>query len=134
MKGVMRFGRKGKLSPRFIGPFEILERVGEVAYRLALPPSLSSVHPVFHVSMLRKYVLDESHIISFDSVALNPDLSFEEEPIAILDRQVRKLRNKDIASVKVQWKNHPVREATWETESEMRATYPHLFKTSGTLF
>ena len=90
----MRFGKKGKLSPRFIGPFEILSRVGEVAYKLALPPSLSAVHPVFHVSMLRKYIPDESHVLSLDSVELGPDLTFEEESIAILDRQVRKLRTK----------------------------------------
>ena len=92
VKGVMRFGKKGKLSPRFIGPFEILSRVGEVAYKLSLPPSLSAVHPVFHVSMLRKYIPDESHVLSLDSVELGPDLTFEEEPIAILDRQIQKLR------------------------------------------
>ncbi|XP_055826394.1 uncharacterized protein LOC129894772 [Solanum dulcamara] len=131
MKGVMRFGRKGKLSPRFIGPFEILARVGEVAYRLALPPSLSTVHNVFHVSMLRKYVPDESHVLSLNSVELGPDLTFEEEPIAILDRQVRKLRTKEIASVKVQWKHRSVGEATWETEADMHAKYPHLFESSG---
>ena len=117
MKGVMRFGKKGKLSLRFIGPFEILSRVGEVAYKLALPPSLSVVHPVFHVSMLRKYIPDESHVLSLDSVELGPNLTFEEEPIAILDRQIRKLRTKEIASVKVQWKHRSVGEATWETES-----------------
>ena len=133
-EGVMRFGKKGKLSPRFIGPFEILSRVGEVAYKLALPPSLSAVHPVFHVSMLRKYIPDESHVISLDSVELGPDLTFEEEPIAILDRQNRKLRTKEIASVKVQWKHRSVREATCETESDMRARYPQLFKASGTFF
>ena len=105
MKGVMRFGKKGKLSPRFIGPFEILSRVGEVAYKLALPPSLSAVHPVFHVSMLRKYISDESHVISLDSAELGPDLTFEEEPIAIMDMQIRKLKTKEIASVKVQWKH-----------------------------
>ena len=115
MKGVMRFGKKGKLIPRFIGPFEILSRVGEVAYKLALPPSLSAIHPVFHVSMLRKYISDESHVISLDSVELGPDLTFEEEPIAILDRQIRKLRTKEIASVKVQWKHRSVGKATWET-------------------
>ena len=126
MKGVMRFGKKGKLSPRFIGPFEILSRVGEVAYKLALPPSLSAVHPVFHVSMLRKYIPDESHVISLDSVELGQDLTFEEEPIAILDRKIRKLRTKEIASVKVQWKHLSVGEATWETESDKRARYPQL--------
>ncbi|XP_015078383.1 uncharacterized protein LOC107022221 [Solanum pennellii] len=100
---------------------------GEVAYKLALPPSLSAVHPVFHVSMLRKYILDESHVLSFNFAELGPNLTYEEEPIAILDRKVRKLRTKEIASVKVQWKHRSVGEATWETESDMRAKYPHLF-------
>ena len=113
MKGVMRLGKKGKLSPRFVGPFEILSRVGEVAYKLALPPSLSAVHPVFHALMLRKYIPDESHVISLDSVELGPDLTYEEEPIAILDRQIRKFRTKELVSVKVQWKHRSVREATW---------------------
>ncbi|WMV24532.1 hypothetical protein MTR67_017917 [Solanum verrucosum] len=101
MKGVMRFSRKGRLKyPRFIGPFEILSCVGEVAYKLALPPSLSVVHPVFHVSILRKYVLNESHLLSLDSVVLGPNLCFEDEPIAILDRLVQKLRTKEFALVK----------------------------------
>ena len=134
IKSVMRFGKKGRLSPRFIGPFEILSRVGEVAYKLALPPSLSTVHPVFHVSMLRKYIPDESHVLSLDSVELGPDLAFEEEPIAILDRQIQKLRTKEIASVKVQWKHQSVGEATWETESDMRARYPQLFEVPGIFF
>ncbi|XP_069152086.1 uncharacterized protein [Solanum lycopersicum] len=129
----MRFGKKGKLSPRFIGPFEILSRVGEVAYKLALPPSLSAVHPIFHVSMLRKYIPNESHVISLDSVELGPDLTYEEEPIAILDRQIRKLRTKEIASVKVQWKHRSVRQATWETESDMRSRYPQLFEASDSI-
>ena len=102
MKGVMRFGKKGKLIPRFIGPFEILSRVGEVVYKLALPPSLSAVHPVFDDSMLRKYIPDESHVLSLDSVELGPDFAFEEEPIAILDRKIRKLTTKEIVLVKVQ--------------------------------
>ena len=102
-----------------------------MAYKLALPPSLSAVHPVFHVSMLRKYIPDESHVISLDSVELGPDLTYKEEPIAILDRQIRKLRTKELVSVKVQWKHRSVREATWETESDMRARYPQLFEASG---
>ena len=77
-KGVRRFGKKGKLSPRFVGPFEILERIGPVAYRLALPPALSAVHNVFHVSALRRYVFDESHVLSYEDLELEPDLSFEE--------------------------------------------------------
>ncbi|XP_069148147.1 uncharacterized protein [Solanum lycopersicum] len=102
MKGVMRFGNKGKHSSRFIGPFEILRRVGEVAYKLALPPSLSAVHPVFYVFMLQKYISDESHVLSLDYVELGPDLRYEEEPIDILDRHVQKLRTKEITSMKVQ--------------------------------
>ncbi|XP_070002274.1 uncharacterized protein [Nicotiana sylvestris] len=101
MKGVMMFEKKSKLSPRYIGYFEILERVGEVAYKLALPPSLSVVHPVFHVSMLRKYQGDLSHVLDFSSVLLDKDLTYVEEFVAILDRQVRKLRSKNIALVKV---------------------------------
>jgi len=108
MKGVMMFGKNGKLSSRYIRPFEILERVGEVAYRLALPPSLTAVHPVFHVFMLRKYNGDPSHVLDFSSVHLDKDLSYVEDPVTILDRQVRKLRSKSIASVKVQWRSQLV--------------------------
>ena len=89
MKGILRFGWKGKHSPRFIGPFEILERVGQVAYRLALPPDLPSVHLVFHVSMLRKYVHDPSHIIQLQSVQLDENLSYTEQPVAIMDKRVK---------------------------------------------
>ncbi|XP_070023393.1 uncharacterized protein [Nicotiana sylvestris] len=101
IKGVIRFGKKGKLSPRCISPFEILRHVGEVAYELALPPSLAGVHPVFHVLMLRRYHGDPSHVLDFSSVQLDKDLSYIKELVAILDRQVRKLRSKNIASVKV---------------------------------
>ncbi|WMV08375.1 hypothetical protein MTR67_001760 [Solanum verrucosum] len=108
MKGVMRFGKKGKRSPRYIGPFEILECVGPIAYRLTLPPNLFSVHPIFHVSMLKRYHGDGDYIIKWDSTVLDKDLQYEEEPIAILDRDVRKLRTKEIKSVKVQWKHRPI--------------------------
>ncbi|KAK4726615.1 hypothetical protein R3W88_031532 [Solanum pinnatisectum] len=91
MKGVMRFGKKGKFSPRYISPFQILDCVRSVAYRLALPPSLSEVHPVFYVSMLKKYHGDRDYILKWDSVLLDKDLQYEEEPVAILDRDVRKL-------------------------------------------
>ncbi|TYK23819.1 pol protein [Cucumis melo var. makuwa] len=102
MKGVLRFERRGKLSPRFVGLFDILERISPVAYRLALPPSLSAVHDVFHVSMLRKYVSDPSH--------------------------VKMLRNREIPLVKALWRNHRVEEATWEREDDMKARYPELFE------
>ena len=101
----MQFGKRGKLSPRYIGPFEVLKHVGEVSYELALPPGLSGVHPVFHVSMLKKYHGDGNYIIRQDSVLLDENLSYEEEPVAILDREVRKLRSKEIASIKVQLKS-----------------------------
>ncbi|KAL6579139.1 hypothetical protein OROMI_009355 [Orobanche minor] len=126
-KGVFRFGRKGKLSPRFIGPFEILERVGELAYRLALPPSLSHVHSIFHISQLRKYVPDASHIIDYDEIEVAEDVTFEERPLKILERREKQLRHKTIPLVKVQWSRHGVEEATWETEENMRVRYPELF-------
>ncbi|XP_059288172.1 uncharacterized protein LOC132041480 [Lycium ferocissimum] len=112
MKGVMRFGKKGKLSLRFIGLFEILRSVGEIAYELALPLGSSGVHSVFHVLILKKYNLDGSYIIQWDSVLFDQNLADAEEPIAILDREVRKLRSNEIASMKVQWKHCPVEEAT----------------------
>ncbi|KAK9024148.1 hypothetical protein V6N11_004325 [Hibiscus sabdariffa] len=126
-KKVLRFGRKGKLSPRFIGPYRILERVGTVAYRLELPPQLSRIHNVFHVSMLRQYRPDPSHVIQVQEVELRPDLSYDEEPVQILDQDERILRNRRIPMVKVQWSNRSPSEATWETEESMREQFPHLF-------
>ncbi|GJV86766.1 putative reverse transcriptase domain-containing protein [Tanacetum coccineum] len=126
-RGVKRFGIKGKLSPRFIGPFEILERIGEVSYRLALPPQLSHVHDVFHISLLRGYHYHPLHVASYPFDQIQPDMSLSEEPESILDRQERVMRNKVIPFVKILWKNHPEREATWETEESMRASYPHFF-------
>ncbi|XP_073118548.1 uncharacterized protein [Henckelia pumila] len=126
-KGVLRFGMKEKLSPRYIGPFEILDKVGTRAYRVALPPNLEGVHNVFHITMLRKYISNPSHVIRHEPVLWKPDLSYEEIPIQILDTQVRKLRNKEIKMVKVLWRNQLVEEATWETEQDMRSRYPEVF-------
>lgn len=97
----MRFGVKGKQRPRFIGPYEILERIGPVAHRLALPPSLGNVHNVFHVSQLRKYVHDPKYIIHQDEVKFNPELSYKNIPEAILNYKVQQLINKSITSVKI---------------------------------
>ena len=127
-RGIKRFGIRGKLSPRFIGPYEILERVGPVAYRLALPPNLSGVHNVFHVSVLRRYIHDPAHVLDAVPVELREDLSFEEQPVKILAREVKKLRNRDIPYVKVLWSNHGELEATWELESALQERYPHLFQ------
>ena len=91
---ILRFGKKGKLSPRFIGPYEVLERIGPVAYRLALPPELAKLHNMFHVVMLRRYYYDESHILPVQDVQVQEDLSYDEEPKAIMDREVKQLRNK----------------------------------------
>ncbi|XP_074299739.1 uncharacterized protein LOC141630895 [Silene latifolia] len=126
-KGVMRFGKRGKLSQKFIGPYEILDRVGEVAYRLALPPALARVHNVFHVSQLWRYLSDPSHVLSPEVIEVDEQLSYLETPKEILDRKVRKTRNGETALVKVLWTNHNVEEATWETEASMRESYPHLF-------
>ncbi|KAJ8750345.1 hypothetical protein K2173_014260 [Erythroxylum novogranatense] len=111
-KGVLRFGKKGKLSPRYVGPYEIFERIGSLAYRLALPPELSQIHDVFHVSMLRRYRSDPSHIIQASEVQLRDDLSYEELPVEILDTKEKVLRNKTVQLVKVLWRNHSVEEAT----------------------
>jgi len=127
-KKIMRFGQKGKLSPRFIGPYEILERVGPVAYKLVLPPEVDKMHNVFHVSMLRRYRSDPSHVLPVESIEVNPDLTYDEEPILIQAREVKQLRNKRIPLVKVLWRNHSGKEATWEREEDMRTLYPHLFR------
>ena len=124
MKGVMRFSKRGKLSPRYIRPFEILERVGPVVYRLALSPELSMIHSVFHVSMLLKYMPDPSHVLSSPTILLDENLTYEEELVAIVDRQVKKLHSKEIPLVKVIWRNHSTEEAAWEMEDSMRASYP----------
>ncbi|XP_070028884.1 uncharacterized protein LOC142170411 [Nicotiana tabacum] len=111
--------KKGKLSPRFISPYRILKRIGEVTYKLELPASMTLVHPIFHVSMLRGYVHDHAHIVSPKVVEINDSLTYDEEPVEILDRQVCRLRTKGIASVKVLWRNHD-KEATWEAEEDMK--------------
>ncbi|XP_059289062.1 uncharacterized protein LOC132042555 [Lycium ferocissimum] len=123
----MPFGKKGKLNPRYIGPYRIVRKVGQVAYELELPTELQAVHLVFHVSMLRKYIGDPSRIVSVDDIQVTKNLTYEEEPIAILDRQVRRLRNKDVASVKVIWRSKYREEMTWEAKAEMKSKYPHLF-------
>jgi len=101
LKGTLRFGKKGKLTPRFIRPFEILQRVGPVAYHLALPPILQEIHDVFHVSSLHRYIPDPSHVIRYEPLQLEKNLTYIEEPIKILGRVERTLRNRTIPFVKV---------------------------------
>jgi hypothetical protein len=128
MRGVMRFGKKGKLSPRYVGPFQVLKRVSPLAYKIELPPNLEGVHDVFHVSQLRKCVHDPLHVISYEPLDIQPNLTYEELPVQILDRKEQQLRTKTIPLVKVLWRNHAVEEASWELESDMRNRYPHLFE------
>ena len=125
---ILRFSQKGKLSSRFIGQYEVLERIGPVAYRLALPPELAKLHDVFHVSMLRRYRSDESHILPIQEIQVHADLSYDEEPKAILDREVKQLRNKQVPLVKVLLQHHGKEEATWGPKATMRAQYPQLFE------
>ena len=106
LRKILRFGKKGKLSPRFIGPYDILERILLVAYQLALPLELANLHDVFHVSLLRKYISDESHILPVQEVQVQQDFFYDEEPKAILARELKQLRNKQIPLVKVLWQHH----------------------------
>ncbi|XP_009778310.1 uncharacterized protein [Nicotiana sylvestris] len=128
IKGIMHFGKKGKLSPRYVGPYRIIQKISQVAYKLELPPDMLLVPPVFHVSMLKKVVGDSSAIVPVETIEVSEEMLCEEIPFAILDRQVRKLRNKEIASVKVLWRSQQVEGATREAEKEMKEKYPHLFE------
>jgi hypothetical protein len=128
MREVMRFGKKGKLNPRFIGPFEIAQKVGKLAYRIALPPDLIGTHDVFHVSMLRKYIANPKVIVEYKPLGIQEGLTYMEEPVKIVDKKEQVLRTKMIPIVKVLWHNHGVEEASWEAEHNMRSRYPHLFK------
>ena len=133
-RGVVRFGKRGKLSPRFIGPFDILERVGTVAYRLALPPNMIGVYEVFHVSMLWKYTPNPAHVVDWGQIEVDTDGTFEEGPVCIVDSRDQVLRCKTVRLVRVLWRHYGVEESTWERDDTMQATYPFLFKDEGTWF
>ena len=133
-RGVVRFGKRGKLSPRFIGPFEILERIGTVAYRLALPPSMSGVHEVFHVSVLRKYTQDPAYVVDWGQIKVDTDGSFEEGSMCILDSCDQVFQRKTVRLVLVLWRHCGVLESTWKREDTMRATYPFFFRDEGMWF
>src|SRR3954467_10856147 len=130
MRGTHRFGIKGKLAPRYIGPFRILSRSGPVAYHLELPPNLSQVHDVFHVSQLRRCFKDPIREVEQDMIELQQDLTYQEHPNRILDQSERKTRNKTVKFLKVQWSNHSEDEATWEREDRLREESPNLFLTT----
>ncbi|XP_028083298.1 uncharacterized protein LOC114284560 [Camellia sinensis] len=127
MIGQTRFGMKDKLTPRYIGPYEILEKINSVMYRVALPSVMEQMHNVFHISMLRDYQRDPLHVIEPTYVLLKDDYTYEERPIQIVNRRIKSLRNKEIPLVKVDWKNHGGTYATLETEEDMMKIYPDLF-------
>ncbi|GJR09540.1 putative reverse transcriptase domain-containing protein [Tanacetum coccineum] len=126
-KGVIRFGKRGKLNPRYIGPFKIIAKVGTVAYRLELPEQLSRVHSTFHVSKLKKCMADEPLAIPLDEIQVDDKLHFIEEPVEIMDREVKRLKQSRIPIVKVRWNSRRGPEFTWEREDQMQKKYPHLF-------
>ncbi|KAD2392815.1 hypothetical protein E3N88_39792 [Mikania micrantha] len=127
-KGVVHFRKKGKLAPRYVGPFEIIERIGPVAYRLTLLDEFSCVHDVFHVSYLKKCLFDESLVIPIEEIQVDEQLHFVEEPLEIMDRKVKQLRRSRIPLVKVRWNTRRGPEFTWEREDHMKSKYPQLFE------
>ncbi|KAI3797465.1 hypothetical protein L1987_32722 [Smallanthus sonchifolius] len=129
-KGVIRFGKKGKLAPRYVGPFKILERIGKMAYKLELPPELNNVHPTFHVSNLKKCLADENLHIPLDDVHIDETMHFVEKPVEIMDREIKQLKRSRIPIVKVRWDSKRGPEFTWEREDQMKLKYPHLFTNS----
>ncbi|WVZ93943.1 hypothetical protein U9M48_039892 [Paspalum notatum var. saurae] len=127
MRGIRRFNIKGKLAPRYIGPFKILKNKGEVAYRLELSPSLSGVHDVFHVSQLKKCLKVPEEQAPLEGLDAQEDLTYTEHPVKILDTSERNTRNKRIKMCHVQWSHRIEAEATWKREDELKAAYPALF-------
>jgi hypothetical protein len=124
MKGMKRFGVKGKLSPHYIGPFPILGRCGTVAYKLQLPPSLAGVHDIFHVSQLKKCLKTPVDVVLSEVAPLESDLTYPEHPIKILDQKSHVTRQRTIKFYKIQWSNHTVEEATWESDDFLRSRHP----------
>jgi hypothetical protein len=127
-RGVQRFGVKEKLAPRYIGPFEILEICGPVAYCLQLPPQLAAIHNIFHVSQLRKCVKVPIKIIDSQAIEIEPDLTYTEHPIRVLDTKERSTRRETVKMYKIQWNHHTEEEATWETESYLQRNFPDFLQ------
>nr|GFA48226.1 putative reverse transcriptase domain-containing protein [Tanacetum cinerariifolium] len=126
-KGVVHFGKRGKLNPRYVGPFKVLERIGDVAYKLDLPEELSRVNNTFHVSNLKKCHADEPLAIPLDGLHFDDKLHFVEKPVEILDREVKRLKRSRILLVKVRWNSKRGPEFTWEREDQFGKKYSHIF-------
>ncbi|GJY79601.1 putative reverse transcriptase domain-containing protein [Tanacetum coccineum] len=126
-KGAVRFGKRGKLSPRYIGPFKILARVGPVAYTLELPEELKGIHSTFHVLNLKKCLAEGDIVVSMDEIQLDDKLHMIEEPVEVVDREVKRLKQSRIPIVKVRWNSQRGPEFTWEREDQIKKKYPHLF-------
>jgi hypothetical protein len=129
-KGVQRFGIKGKLAPRYVGPFEILKVCGPVAYRIHLLSQLAAIHDVFHISQLKKCIKVPTEIVESQAIEIEPDLSYIEQPIQILDTKERVTRRRNIKMYRILWNHHMKEEATWETEDYLQKNFPDFLKNS----
>ena len=137
LRGVRRFGIKGKLAPRYVGPFTVLAKRGDLSYQLELPSNFPDVHDVFHVSQLRRCFKDPLRGVDHEVLDIQEDLTYREHQVRILDEAERKTRNKTIKFLKIQWSNHFEEEGTWERETSLRQEYPAFFtqaKNLGTRF
>ncbi|GKB75061.1 hypothetical protein Tco_0936473 [Tanacetum coccineum] len=126
-KGVVRFSKRGKLNPRYVGPFKVIERARTVAYKLELPQQLSRVHNMFHVSNLKKCLSDESLVIPLGEIHVDDKLHFVEEPIEVVDHEIKQLKRSRIPIIQVRWNSKRGPEFTWEREDQFKQKYPHLF-------
>jgi hypothetical protein len=127
-KGVQRFGIKGKLAPRYVGPFEILKVCGPVAYKICLPSQLAAIHDVFHISQLKKCIKVPTKIVETSAIAIEPDLSYTEQAIQILDTKERITKRRTVKMYKILWDHHTDEEATWETESYLQQNFPNFLQ------
>ncbi|XP_024992458.1 uncharacterized protein LOC112526405 [Cynara cardunculus var. scolymus] len=126
-KGIIRFGKRGKLSPRFLGPFKVLAKIGLQASKLELPPEMAGIHNTFHVCYLRKCLANEESVIPLSEIRVDENNQCVEGPEAILESKTKVLRNREVVMVKVKWKHHRGSNVTWEADEDLKRRYPQLF-------